>query len=300
MRIISNLLCTCIIGFFLLFSIYAQELLKISLPEANAFLDVSFRYKDAFVDDIRTDEIEIKNRENAGIVCIQEINKYPMHISILLDASGSQYPHSAELHELYDKMIDAISPRSAALASLISFNHEISIVQDSTGDKALLRDGFSKVCFRGGTRLNDTISAVSKGLSNRKSSSKALIIISDGEDRDSTLGIEDAYLNAEENNVRIYMFARKIEQRTSIFAYPEIGEYKKHAKYIKRTGGSLFEYSDLESAKARIAELMDELNHLKRVGFFVDPSGKPVSDLRISVSRKGVKATYPSTLQYID
>jgi hypothetical protein len=42
-----------------------------------------------------------------------------------------------------------------------------------------------------------------------------------------------------------------------------------------------------------------ELSHLKRIRLSVDTAGKPVSDLKIFVSRKGVKAFYPSTLPAI-
>ena len=300
MRIISNILCAFVVGVFVLSSIHAQELLKISLPEANAFLDVSFKHKDAFIDDIRIDEINIEDREDIRVVGMENMQEFPLYIVILLDTSGSQFPHSAELHQFYEEMIAAISLRPSDRASLVAFNQKIDIIQDSTRDKILLADGFSKIRFWGGTRLNDAIDAVSGALDDRKSSCKALFIISDGEDKDSALGIKEAYQKAEENNVRIYLFARKIKQNTGIFANPEVGQYRKHARHIKRTGGRILEYSNVETARDRVSELMDELKHLKRVGIFVDLSGKPVSDLKISVSRKGVKATCPSTLQTID
>lgn len=300
MRTKSNILYAFVAGAFVLSSTHAQELLKISLPEANAFLDVSFKHKDAFIDDIRMDEIKVEDGEDARVVAMENMQEFPLYIAILLDASGSQFPHSAELHQFYGEMIAAISLRPSDRASLVAFNQKINIIQDSTRDKTLLADGFSKIRFWGGTRLYDAIDAVSGALDDRKSSCKALFIISDGEDKNSSLGIKETYQKAEENNVRVYMFARKIKQKTGIFAYPEVGEYRKHAKYIKRTGGRILEYSNVESAKDRISELMDELKHLKRIGIFVDLPGKPSSDLKISVSRKGVKATYPSTLQYID
>ena len=73
----------------------------------------------------------------------------------------------------------------------------------------------------------------------------------------------------------------------------------KHEKYIEKTGGKVVLFSDIESAGEQFGQIVDEWNHLKRVDLCIDTSGKSASGLKLSVSRKGVKAFYPSSPQSI-
>ena len=61
---------------------------------------------------------------------------------------------------------------------------------------------------------------------------------------------------------------------------------------------SMFKSKDLKSAKEQFMQMINEWSHLKRIGPYVAPPRESGSDLKISISRKGVKAFYPSALQY--
>lgn len=293
-----------LIGISISLAIFAQNVSQTAFPEANAFVDVYFKHKKIFVDDIQIDEINIKKPKNSRVVAIESMGEFPLNIVILLDTSGSRHNHFDQLRQFYVGMIELLPLRPVDSVSLIAVSHKIRSIQDATFDKSLLLEGFYATHFMGGTRLNDAIYFVSGAFEDQKYSRKAMIVLSDGEDADSTKTMEEAYQNAIENNVRVYMFVEKEEQRSGFSLWSIKGEsrqkeVRKHEKHSKKTGGNLFKYPNIESAKEQLIQMIDEWSHLKRVRLSVEILEESKSDLEISVSRKGVKAFYPSAPQYI-
>jgi hypothetical protein len=70
--------------------------------------------------------------------------------------------------------------------------------------------------------------------------------------------------------------------------------FVKHQKYVRLTGGKIFSFSDLKTGKASVKQILDELSHLKRIS--ITPPTQSNSKIKLSVSRKGIKAYYPQAL----
>ncbi len=292
-----------LLGIFVLPSISAQDLSQTDFQEANAFLDVYFKHKKEFVDDIRIDEIDIKRPKNSRVAAAENMGEFPLHIAILLDASGSQSRRSDELRQFYVDMIESLPLRPNDSVSFIAVNSKIRPVQNATFDKALLLNGFDQVRFSGGTRLNDAIYFISGAFDDQRASRKIIIVLSDGGDNESKKTMEEAYQNAITKNVRIYMFVRDEPGSNLPVWRMKGGVWRKdggnHEKHIKKTGGKIFSYSHLDSAKEQFVQMMDEWNHLCRISLFVDAPGDGGPDLKISILRNGVKVFHPSVLQRI-
>ena len=278
----------------------AQNLSRAAPSEANAFLDVYFKHKETFVDDVRIDEIKIKNRKNIRAVAIRPINAIPLHTTILLDTSGSQHEHANEMRRLYLEMVNALPIQSIDAVRLIYFNNQIRDIQNVTPSRSLLLKGIDNIRFVGDTRLYDAIYYACQTLTENPESRKVMIILSDGSDSGSSKSIEEAYREAIANNIRVYMFMIINERMHYRFSLGMIDlGYGKQKKHIERTGGKVLLVSDLESGREEFMQIVDEWNHLKRVDLCVDTSGKSASGLKISVTRKGVKVFYPSFPQFI-
>ncbi|MBN2318391.1 MAG: VWA domain-containing protein [Acidobacteria bacterium] len=278
----------------------AQDLPLAAAPEANAFLDVYFKHKETFVDDIRVDEIKVKNRKNIRAVAVKPINAIPLHTTILLDISGSQHEHANEMRRLYLEMINALPLQSVDAVRLIYFNDRIRDIRNITPSRSLLLKGLDNNRFMGDTKLYDAIYYACRTLTDNPESRKVMIILSDGSDAGSSKSIEEAYREAIANNIRVYMFMIINERVHYWFSLGMIDlGYGKQKKHIERTGGKVIMVSNSETAGEPFMQIMDEWSHLKRILLCVDTYGKPASGLKISVSRKGVKAYHPSTPQFI-
>ena len=235
----AKLMLFLFIGISISPSIVTQSVSQTAFPEANAFVDVYFKHKKTFIDDIQIDEINIKKPKNSSVVAVESMGEFPLDIVILLDTSGSRRNHFDELRQFYVGMIELLPLRPVDSVSLIAVSHKIRSIQNATFDKSLLLEGFYTTRFMGGTRLNDAIYFVSGAFEDQKYSRKAMIVLSDGEDADSTKTMEEAYQNAIENNVRVYMFVEKEEQRSNLSMWGIAGgssqkEARKHEKHIKK------------------------------------------------------------------
>jgi hypothetical protein len=277
-------------------SVFTQNIPNTDLP--NAFLDASFEQKQAFIDDVQINEIRLKNKKNIKIAAIENISDFPLNIAILLDASGSQRVNWNLVSQFYIKMIESMPLRKIDSVCLISANQNINVVQGPTPDKTLLIKGFSSLICIGGTRLLDAIYFVGKNFDNQSKSRNAMIVITDGVDKDSSTKIEAAYKTAIANNVRIYLYLTKENENIgSLFYAPKTDYVAIHKKYGTKTGGKVFSFSDLKSGRDQIMRMLDELNHLQRIKFSTDDPKVLITGFEISVSRKGVKAYYPSPLK---
>jgi hypothetical protein len=66
--------------------------------------------------------------------------------------------------------------------------------------------------------------------------------------------------------------------------------------YVEKTGGKAYSYYDQRAASDGGMQILDELAHLNKIRFSDVITEQEKSGLNISVSRKGVKAFYPSVI----
>jgi|WetSurMetagenome_2_1015567.scaffolds.fasta_scaffold184213_1 hypothetical protein len=267
--------------------IHAQIIGGSDLPEANAFMDVSFEKGNTYLDDIQINEIRLKNKKDIRITSIDSIGRLPVRIAILIDTSNSQKAIPILFPEFYSQIISSLHLRPIDSACLISFNQNAETLQGYTSDLALLLGKSADLHYGNSTRLFDVMVGSSQAFDSKENSLKAMIIITDGLDEASIHSDKQAYNEAMKNNVRVYMFLPADYNNTLLG-----NEIQKasllHVKYVTKTGGRMFQ-SFKKNSQGQAMQIMDELSHLKRIRFYIEPPAKGELDLEISVSRKGVK-----------
>jgi hypothetical protein len=263
--------------------------LQAQTPSTDAFLDVSFQQKGAFIDDIQIHELIVKGEAKARVASIENISELPLRIAVVVDTSESQMPFARKNRELYAKLIELLPLRTIDSACLISFNQDLNAVQGPTSDKTLLLKGMDSLKYRGPTKLSDAIIYASKAFHDQRGSRRAMIVLTDGEDTASGHKLKDVFNEAIVNYVRIYMLIHpsKIAMSHQFL----------DADYVGKTGGKVYSYYDQRAASDGVMQILDELTHLKRIRFSGMTAGQEKSGLKLSVSRKGVKAFYPSAIK---
>jgi hypothetical protein len=269
-------------------SVLAQDPSTTALPKSDVFLDVSFKNGNSFIDDIQPQELTIKRAGNAQVVSIESAGEFPLQVAIAMDTSGSQRAFVRQNFEIYSKIIDLLPLRAADSACLISFSNSINLLQGLTSNKMLLRRGLGDIVCSGPTGFYDAIFYASSALGNQGEFRKAMIAITDGEDNGSYHGKKEAFGEAIHNSVRIFVLTRE-----NPFGF----QRPYHSSDIMKTGGNISLYKDLKSGLDAVPNILDELAHLKRITFSGLTAEKLKSGIEISVSRKGVKAFYPSAIR---
>jgi VWFA-related protein len=113
----------------------------------------------------------------------------PVSIALVVDNSGSMSRKRPSVNKSALDLIQASNPQDEAF--VVNFSDEAYIDQEFTADVNKLRDGLGHIESRGGTALYDAVVAsADKLVADAKRPKQVLILITDGEDNASTLGLE--------------------------------------------------------------------------------------------------------------
>jgi len=115
----------------------------------------------------------------------------PVSIGLVIDNSGSMYRKRPSVNKSALDLIQASNPQDEAF--VVNFSDEAFIDSELTSSIAKLREGLSHIDSRGGTALYDAVVAsADKLVADAKRPKQVLVLITDGEDNASNLGLKQA------------------------------------------------------------------------------------------------------------
>jgi len=171
----------------------------------------------------------ITNLEKSNFIIIedgvpQEIRYFnretdlPLRIGLLLDTSNSIRPRLEFEQDAAIDFLSSVIRRNKDMAFLMTFDNEPEVIQDFTGDLALLTSAIRKQRAGGGTALHDAIFKAADKLTNpplapppNPEVRRVLVVISDGEDNLSDHALSDALESAIRAEASIYAISTNTE-----------------------------------------------------------------------------------------
>jgi Ca-activated chloride channel family protein len=115
----------------------------------------------------------------------------PVSMGILIDNSGSMIDKRSAVNAAAMKLLEESNPRDAAF--VVNFNDRAYLDQGFTVDRVALNRGLSHFDSRGTTALYDAVAASADELAHHaKQRKQVLLIVTDGADNASRLGLRDA------------------------------------------------------------------------------------------------------------
>jgi VWFA-related protein len=250
----------------------------------------------------------------------------PLRIGLLLDTSNSIRPRLEFEQDAAIDFLSSVIRRNKDMAFLMTFDNEPEVIQDFTGDVALLTSAIRKQRAGGGTALHDAIFKAADKLSNPPLASppnpevrRVLVVISDGEDNLSDHALSDAIEAAIRAEASIYAISTNTEWiSTSTVAgerqaSPGDLSHKNHLgpgdkvleKFADQSGGRVFFPYRVDDLAQSFVDIGSELRSQYFIAY--SPASTPVTTKyrRIDVetdhkglivrSRKGYYATAPSS-----
>jgi Ca-activated chloride channel family protein len=163
-----------------------------------------------------------------------------------------------ELQTAAKSFVKRLKPND--IAQVIDFDSRVSILQQFTGDRALLENGIRQTVPNGSTSLHNAIYISLKELKKVRASSsgdvrrQAIVVLSDGEDTSSLVPFEEVLDLAKRSEVIVYTIGirgRDLGAR----GFPEAEFVLK--QFAQETGGRAFfptAASELEGIYAMIAD----------------------------------------------
>ncbi len=125
----------------------------------------------------------------------------PITLALLLDSSGSMQEKLSEVHAAAAAFVDTLRDEDRAL--VIDFDDKVFLLEDLTSDRERLKRAIRSTEAIGGTAVYDVLHAAYRKIG-RIEGRRAIVLLSDGEDTASLLGLDRVLEEAKAANVLIY------------------------------------------------------------------------------------------------
>jgi VWFA-related protein len=257
-------------------------------------------------------------------------NDLPLTLGLLVDVSGSVHSaledERAASEAFLDQMVTSPAGRPPDEAFLIQFAHDVDLLQSLTYSVSRLRAALNDVGvesrddaqgsdnsgyggyghrggFHGGTTLYDAIYLASNQLMQKQQGRKAIVVLTDGEDRGSMETITSAIAAAQRSETVVYAIYFKGEQHGyggyghggngGRGGYPggggrggeqHVDGRKVLAQITGETGGRMFEVSGKQTFAAIYTQIADELRSQYRLGYVPDANAASEGFHRIDLT----------------
>src|SRR6187402_1025995 len=157
-----------------------------------------------FVSGLRQEDFSVYEDGQLQEVSHFSSDRVPVSLGILLDASGSMSPEKlaaarAAIERLIFKLLDEDDE-----LFFVEFATRAEITQGWTTERRLISDALKRVNAVGGTALYDAVAEALPTAQEGRNRKKALLVISDGNDTNSNIGVSTLRQRIRESEVLVY------------------------------------------------------------------------------------------------
>lgn len=208
-----------------------------------------------FVEGLRKEDFAVyEDRVQQKIESFKQ-EDLPVSLGILLDTSGSMKRKMDAVGKAALLLVQSSNPEDEVF--IITFNTDVELLEDYTSDIDDLKEALDNVTVGGGTALYDAVHlGVEKAQKGRKLK-KAVVVITDGEDRDSTYKLDQVLDKIKESDVQVHTIGLlDPEERQGLFG----GRYGKSAQKTARQ--ALERLAEETAGKAVFPKQISEVNEI--------------------------------------
>ena len=234
-------------------------------------------------------------------------------LGLLIDTSGSQRRVIGEERSASYRFLDQVLREDKDFVFVIRFDHEVELVVDLTSSRKALEKGIYNLQAApiggsgrpgsgprrgGGTALYDSILLASEEVIAKQQGRKALIVLSDGEDRGSKVSLNRAIDSAQKSDTLVYSILFADNEPVMYPSYGGMGGRRRGGggagrmppprqtgpdgdgkkvleRLARETGGSFFTVSHKMPLSAIFERMQEELRNQYSLGYTPDMPAKP-------------------------
>ena len=219
--------------------------------------------KDQIIKGLKKEDFAVYEDKIQQEISLFKEEDVPVSLGLVIDNSGSMRTKRERVNKAAITFVRTSNPQDEIF--LINFNDQIYIDQDFTRNHDDLRDALEGIDARGGTALYDAIYLSLEHIREGKEDKKALLLISDGEDRDSRYKFESVLEFARESHASIFvigLFDKEGERSRA---------QKKAAKALKElaeeTGGKYYFPESVDEVEAICTQVAHEIRNQYTLGY---------------------------------
>ncbi len=219
--------------------------------------------KDRFVRGLKKEDFSVYEDKVQQELSLFREEDVPVSLGLVIDNSGSMRTKRERVNKAALTFAKTCNPQDEIF--LINFNDQVFIDQEFTKSRDDLTDALENLDARGGTSLHDAIYLSLEHIREGKEDKKALLVISDGEDRDSRYKFQSVLEFARESLASIYVIGLLDKEGERSNAQ------KKAAKNLKElaedTGGKYYFPESVDEVEAICTQIAHEIRNQYTLGY---------------------------------
>lgn len=218
----------------------------------------------------------------------------PISMGIIIDTSGSMRSKIDMVNKSALAFIRASNPEDQVF--LVGFNDQVELLEDYTNDIDTITDALENTIVTGGTALYDAIFLGVQKAQNGIKPKKAIVVITDGEDRDSYYKLDELVAKVQESDVQIYCVGllNQTPDKGLFGHWSKSVPEKAHDALLRiseETGGKAYFPQKVAEVNGIVAEIARELRNQYSVGYVSSNSARDGSYRRVKIVLDGPPAT---------
>ena len=243
-----------------------------------------------FVSGLKQDEFRVYEDGVQQTVLSFSQEDVPVSMGILLDLSGSMRGKIEQVNQAALAFIQASNRQDQVF--LIGFNEDVELLQDFTSDIDEITDALENTVVMGSTAIYDAVYlGVQKAHTGTKPK-KAIILITDGVDRESYYSLDELVSKVQESDVQVFVvgFLDPIKKKGLFSSWSKsVPEKARDAlsRIAEETGGKAFFPAQVSEIHDIVAEIANELRNQYSIGYFSTNGARDGSFRRVKIEITG-------------
>jgi Ca-activated chloride channel homolog len=214
----------------------------------------------------------------------------PVNMGILLDLSGSMRGKIDQVNKAALAFIRASNPRDQVF--LIGFNDEVELLQDYTSDIDEITDALENTVVTGGTALYDSIYLGIQKAQAGSRPKKAVVVITDGEDRDSYYKLDELLAKVQEADVQVFSvgFLDDVPDKGLFGRWSKTAPEKARDALLRiaeETGGKAFFPTKLTDIHTIVTEIATDLRSQYSLAYLSSNAARDGTFRRVKIELGG-------------
>jgi len=237
------------------------------VDEVNVIFTVTNKHGH-FVHNLNENDMAVLDNDQPPekITYFQSQTDLPLRVALVIDSSDSITNRFAFERKSALAFLRRILRPNSDLGLVIGFNQQVHVTQTATGDLSLLAHGLRELHPNGETAIYDAVMVACQHLSKLKDnqpSRRVIILITDGEDNRSHIGLQQAVDAALHADTVVYVLSTNPEYSIDL---AEQGD-KDMKEMSEATGGRLLRAADEDGVTGSFVKLEKELRSQYALGY---------------------------------
>lgn len=253
-----------------------EEVLKVDTELVNLNVRVVDRFSRP-INGLKQSDFTIMEDGVAQRIEFFSQSEVPTNYSLVVDNSGSLRRQIEKIIEASKILVNFNKPADETMVIRFVSRDKIEIRQEFTNKKEYINDALDNFNIEGGqTAIRDAVYLAADHVSNYEKKTKddrtrrALILVTDGEDRDSFYTEAQLYQMLRESDVQIYVigFVEDLDKETGFIRKSEQSRAKSFLeKLANETGGKAYFPTGLEQLNTIAKEIAGEMRTQYSIGY---------------------------------